>query len=57
MKRNSTFWGVLGTILFTIGAILTIAFVVKGEQYLYWLFVTGALVIGGILLIAWVFGE
>lgn len=56
-RKNKTFWGVLGTILLIFGAIGTISLAVKGQEYFYGLFVTGALVVGGVLLIAWTFTD
>ena len=56
-RKNKTFWGVLGTILLIFGAIGTISLAVKGQEYLYGLFVTGAFVIVGVLLIAWAFAD
>lgn len=56
-KKHRTFWGVVGIILIVLGAIYTIPLAIKGGIYSYGLFITGAAVVSGILLIAWTFGD
>lgn len=56
-KKHRTFWGTVGIILTVLGGIYTIPLAIKGGVYTYGLFVTGAAVIGGVLLMAWMFGD
>ena len=53
--KNRTFWGVLGVILVVMGVTGTIPLALN-KQYLG-LSITAILVIVGIILIAWAFGD
>lgn len=56
-KKHRTFWGTLGVILVLFGGIYTIAFTLKGGRATYGLWVTGAAIFGGVLLMAWALGD
>ncbi len=56
-RKDKTVWGVVGVILTIIGITGTIPLSLKGEPYTYGIPITGLMVIGGIILIAWAFSD
>lgn len=56
-KENKTLIGVIGVILAILGIIWTIPLSLKGQPYIYGIFITGIMVITGIILIAWAFSD
>ena len=57
IRKNKTFWGVVGVILLVAGTIWTSPFFLRGGIYLYAIPFTTIAVIVGILLIAWNFQD
>ena len=57
VKRNKTFLVALGSIFTIFGCFGSLFLVIKGGVYSYFLPATGLMVIIGVLVIAWCFGE
>jgi len=57
VKKKETVIGALGIILSILGVIWTIPLSLKGTPYTYGIILTSSMVIIGILLIAWAFGD
>ncbi len=55
--KNKTVIGVIGVIFIIFGIVGTIPLALKGHPYIYGLFITGFLVILGVILIAWAFSD
>ena len=55
-KKNTTFWGTVGTMLLIIGGLSTLSLAAANAS-IYWFILTGLLVIIGVLLIAWAVGD
>ena len=55
--KNKTLIGVIGVILSLFGLIMTIPLVLNGVPYVYGIILTGLMVVIGVILIAWAFGE